>query len=142
MDRDRRPRRFRHAPERPPSHALSTTTNNHVSVSLLDLPGRRHPLHVLGLLARDDELRFGQIVQQTGHRDAEVARALAYLKDDHLVRARTLEACGSRVILSYSLTARGRAAWQALQAYRQAIRDRAGVFGQDELAAVDRAMAA
>lgn len=122
--------------------SLSTGTNNFVSVSLLDLPGRRHPVHVLAVLAEGDELRFGELVERTGHRDAEVARALAYLKRDHLVRARTLEAQGSRVILAYSMTVRGQAAWDALQAYRHAIRERSAVFGHDDVAAVDSALAA
>jgi DNA-binding HxlR family transcriptional regulator len=98
-------------------------------MTLLELPGRHHPLHVLGLLVRDGEKRFGEIVQSSGHHDAEISRALDYLKTDHLVRSRTLATQGKRIILGYSATARGKAAWEAVEAYRDAIRHRASVLG-------------
>lgn len=107
---------------------------------LLELPGRHHPLHVLGLLAQATHLRFGEIVKRTGHHDAEVARALDYLKREHLIRSKTVEAKGERVVLAYGITARGRAAWESFQAYGEAIRERAAVLGAHEVAAVDQVL--
>lgn len=106
-------------------------------VGLLDLPGRHHPLHVLGLLAQGGEKRFGEIVQLTGHHDAEISRALDYLKAQHFVRSRTLATQGKRIILGYSATARGNAAWEAFEAYRDAIRSRASVLGRQAVQEVD-----
>ncbi len=107
---------------------------------LLELPGRHHPLHVLGLLAKDGELRFGEIVKRTGHHDAEVARALEYLKRDHLIRSRTVPVKGERVILAYGITARGTAAWESFEAYGDAIRARGAILGPLEVAAVNRVL--
>lgn len=104
---------------------------------LLDLPGRHKPLHVLGLLVNHGEKRFKEIVQATGHHDAEISRALEYLKTDHLVRSRTMATQGKRIILAYSATARGKAAWEAFEAYRDAIRRRASILGRQAVREVD-----
>jgi DNA-binding HxlR family transcriptional regulator len=108
---------------------------------LLELPGRHHALHVLGLL-QSGEKRFGEVVKATGHHDAEVARALEYLKRDHLVRARTVATQGKRILLAYGATAKGKAAWEAFEAYRAAIRSRASVLGQKEIDAVEAVLEA
>jgi predicted transcriptional regulator len=106
-------------------------------MTLLELPGRHHPLHVLGLLVRDGEKRFGEIVESSGHHDVEVSRALRYLKENHFVRSRTVATQGSRIILGYSPTARGKAAWEAVEAYRQAIRARAAVLGRQAVEEIE-----
>lgn len=111
-------------------------------MALLELPGRHHPLHVLGILVRDGEKRFGEIVRATGHHDAEIARALEYLKGHHFVRARTMATQGKRVILGYSATARGTAAWEAFEAYRVAIRERADVLGRQAIQEIDAVLEA
>lgn len=79
-------------------------------------------------------------MKRTGHFDAQVARALDYLKEDHLVRAKTVEA-GGRIVMAYGITARGRAAWESFGAYADAIRARAGVLGPREIAALDAVLA-
>lgn len=107
---------------------------------MLDLPGRHHALHVLGLLVRDGEKRFGELVKATGHYDAEIARALDYLKEHHYVRSRTFATEGKRIILIYSATLRGDAAWEAFEAYRGAIRTHSQVFGKSEMQAVENVL--
>lgn len=111
-------------------------------MALLELPGRHHPLHVLGLLIQNGEKRFGEIVKATGHHDAEIARALDYLKKNHFVRSRTMAAQGKRIILAYSATAKGEAGWEAFEAYRAAIRSRASVLGRQEVQAVEAVLEA
>ncbi|MHB8632909.1 MAG: hypothetical protein ACYDBQ_02915 [Thermoplasmatota archaeon] len=110
-------------------------------MAMLELPGRHHPLHVLGLLAKGKDMRFSQIVNRTGYFDAEVARALDYLKRDHLIRSKTVQAQGERVVLAYGVTARGRAAWESFEAYGHAIRARESVLGPQEVAAVNDVLA-
>jgi len=117
--------------------ALNTNTNNGVRMTLLDLPGRHNQLHVLGILVEAGEKRFGEIVKATGHHDAEVSRALDALKGSHFVRSRTLTTQGKRIILAYGATARGKAAWEAFEAYREAIRNRASVLGRQAVREVD-----
>lgn len=109
-------------------------------MTLLELPGRHHALHVLGLLARGNEKRFSELVRETGHHDAEIGRALEYLKQHRYVRSRTLETRGKRIILAYGTTKRGEAAWEAFQAYGQAIRERAAILGRLEVQAVENVL--
>lgn len=111
-------------------------------MALLELPGRHHPLHVLGLLVKHGEHRFGELVKAAGHHDAEIARALDYLKGNHFVRSRTVATQGKRIILAYSATKKGQAAWEAFEAYRSAIRSRASVLGQQEVEAVEAVLEA
>lgn len=106
-------------------------------MTLLDLPSRHHALHALGLLVQDDGKRFGELVKATGHHDAQIARALDFLEKHHYVRSRTLAKQGKRIILAYEATARGKAAWEAFEAYREAIRTRSRVFGKKEIQAVE-----
>lgn len=107
-------------------------------MTLLELPNRHHALHVLGVLVRDGELRFGQMVKATGHRDAEVARALEYLKKNHFIRSRTVSVQGERAILAYGITPRGQAAWESFEIYRNALRERSGILGMQEVQAIDQ----
>jgi predicted transcriptional regulator len=109
-------------------------------MSLLELPNRHHALHVLGVLVHEDEKRFGELVKTTGHRDAEIARALDFLKTAHYIRAKTLKQQGKKIILAYSATARGKAAWEAFEAYRDAIRARATVLGRQDVRAVENVL--
>lgn len=124
--------------------SLSNHTNIVVSAMigtvLLEMPSKHHALHILGLLANNDELRFSEIVKKTGHLDAEVGRGLNYLKEAHLVRSRTMEA-GNRIVRAYSASIRGVAAWESFQAYGAAVEAREQILGRQEVQSFTRVLA-
>lgn len=99
---------------------------------LLVLPSKHHALHILGLLASAGQHRFSEIVEKTGHFDAEIGRGLNYLKQAHLIRTRTVT-IRRRVVLTYSISVRGMAAWESFQAYIAAAKSREAILGRPEV---------
>jgi predicted transcriptional regulator len=101
---------------------------------LLELPGRAIMTHTLGLFAKEKELRFSDVKKLTEYLDPEVDRALKYLKLNHFIRAKSTKLPDmNRTVLVYSITARGRAAWEAIEIYGRAIEEREDVLGRQEV---------
>lgn len=106
---------------------------------MLKLPGKHHALHILGLLAKDGEMRFGELVKATRHEDTEISRGLAWLKECHFVRTRARKVQG-RVVNAYSISLRGQAAWDAYNDYAMAVVSREETLGAAEARAMTRVL--
>lgn len=107
--------------------------------AMLVLPSRHHALHILGVLAKGKEMRFGELVKATKHEDVQVNRGLGFLKENHFVRGRARKD-GQRVVVAYSISPRGRAAWDAYQEYAKAVEDRQAVLGATEAQAMQHVL--
>lgn len=105
----------------------------------MEVPFDRRAKHLRILLAarRAGPLRFTDVRERTGLAPPEVQRYLEELTDDGFLHARPYARRGDKALVEYELSAKAKAHLDALDAYREALRAKGSVAGDESLRALD-----